>query len=433
MTGARSLAGRLMVGLGLAIALAWLVAVAVSAVVLNDELAEASDVALRKTAEALIPYAVDALRQEGEAALPRPRALSYDDEIVAFQLRDAAGALALRNDEAPLEAFDVGLRRGFSDAAGFRVYTVPVDGGYLHVGDPAAHRREAVVETTLGLLGPLALLLPAMLGLVLLITRRSLAPLAALQSEIGERGGDNLAPMSAAAIPRDLAPTVVALNRLLDRLRRTLDAERGFAAAAAHELRTPIAGAIAETQLLRSELGPGQAGGRADRIEAALKRMARLSEKLLDLARAEAVAVRTGRRTDLMPALRLVLDGFRDARVELGPDSPTLEGRIDPDAFAILARNLIENAVRHGPTDGRVAVTATGGSLVVTNGGPALAPATLEEITGRFRRGTSASAGSGLGLAIAETIAERAGVALALSSPAAGRPDGFEARLDLGD
>ena len=43
------------------------------------------------------------------------------------------------------------------------------------------------------------------------------------------------------------------LNSLLDRLKAAFDAERSFAANAAHELRTPLAGAIAQAQRLRSE------------------------------------------------------------------------------------------------------------------------------------------------------------------------------------
>ncbi len=97
-----------------------------------------------------------------------------------------------------------------------------------------------------------------------------------------------------------------------------------------------------------------------------------------------------------------------------------------PTPSPSLARNLIENALRHG--EGAVEVTLGAEGLRVTNGGPALAPDLLARIPQRFARGSSTREGSGLGLAIAAGIARGAGWRLALTSPIPGRPDGFEAR-----
>jgi two-component system OmpR family sensor kinase len=55
---------------------------------------------------------------------------------------------------------------------------------------------------------------------------------------------------------------------------------------------------------------------------------------------------------------------------------------MDPDAFAIVARNLIENALRHGT--GRVQVDLTNSSLRVVNAAPPLSPKTLARLTQRF-------------------------------------------------
>ena len=59
--------------------------------------------------------------------------------------------------------------------------------------------------------------------------------------------------MPADDLPSEIAPMAATLNSLLDRLKAAFDAERSFAANAAHELRTPLAGAIAQAQRLRSE------------------------------------------------------------------------------------------------------------------------------------------------------------------------------------
>ena len=97
---------------------------------------------------------------------------------------------------------------------------------------------------------------------------------------------------------------------------------------------------------------------------------------------------------------------------------------IDPDAVGIVARNLFENALRHGD-GGQVRVhLGSDGWLLVENGGAVVAdPAAL---SARFMR--KGGMGSGLGLAIVGTIAERTGLAMALTSPSTG---GFSARIQL--
>ena len=64
----------------------------------------------------------------------------------------------------------------------------------------------------------------------------------------------NLAPLDISDQPSELRPIAEAVARLVERLRAALDAERAFAANSAHELRTPIAGALARTQRMIAEL-----------------------------------------------------------------------------------------------------------------------------------------------------------------------------------
>ena len=105
---------------------------------------------------------------------------------------------------------------------------------------------------------------------------------------------------------------------------------------------------------------------------------------------------------------------------------------VDPDAFGILCRNLIENALRHGQPDTPVAIRLEAeGRLVVTNEGPVIPAEVLARLTSRFERAAVAGEGSGLGLAIVRTIAERAGGSLVLRSPITGRRTGFEAVVSL--
>ncbi|MEZ5506687.1 MAG: hypothetical protein R3F38_12215 [Gammaproteobacteria bacterium] len=70
---------------------------------------------------------------------------------------------------------------------------------------------------------------------------QGLQPLNDLDERIQERGKDSLDPILLPDPPREILPIVESLNALLNRLRRSLDAERRFSATASHEMRTPLA------------------------------------------------------------------------------------------------------------------------------------------------------------------------------------------------
>jgi two-component system OmpR family sensor kinase len=105
---------------------------------------------------------------------------------------------------------------------------------------------------------------------------------------------------------------------------------------------------------------------------------------------------------------------------------------LDPDAFAILARNLIENALRHGAANRPVNICLTDeGILRVANAGDVVPPERLALLRNRFIRSETKTLGSGIGLAIVEAIASGAGTDLKLRSPASGQSDGFEAEVNV--
>src|SRR5690606_28950336 len=130
------------------------------------------------------------------------------------------------------------------------------------------------------------------------------------------------------------------------------------------ELRTPIAGALAQTQRLLAELPDGTLKLRALQIEATLTALARLSEKLLQLARAESGIGLTVEPTDIVAILALVIEDFerkpeyakRLRRSGLADATPVMR-RVDVDALGIVFRNLIENALIHGDDEETVEIT----------------------------------------------------------------------------
>ena len=428
-----SIARRLGALLGLLLGGLWLVAVGAAALNLRHELDEVFDGALQETAERLLPLVSAHLALlDGAPDLPALGAAG-EEEYLFYQVLDAGGRVLLRSHEAPAQPFVTPPRAGFATAGGYRVFTLIAEGLTLQVADPLDHRAEALGDGLFWLLLPLLALLP-LAGLALWWTlRRATQPILALQAELHARHGGNLAPLPDAGLPEELAPVARDVNLLLARLERALEGERAFAANSAHELRTPIAAALAQAQLLARQLGPTPEAPRAQDLVATLRRLARLVEKLLQLARAESGAALAREPFEARAVLALLVEEQRRrpeaaGRLELAPGAGDcwLEG--DLDAWGIAVQNLLDNALLHGRGQVRVRLDDDG-TLSVANGGPALPAADLPRLTRRFERGAAAGPGSGLGLAIVEAIARQSGGRLELRSPARGAAEGFEAVL----
>lgn len=434
-----SLGARLGLSLGLLLTLLWIAAASVTAVILRGEINEVFDSALQETAQRLLPLAVmDIVDREDDGTPQRLGALREHDEYFTYVVRDPQGRILLQSHAADPAVFPPFDGTGFRQTAQYRIYNDEALKGtvLISIAEPLAHRASVLREIVMALGLPLLLVIPVALLTIALAVRASLAPLRRFRARLAARGSRDLSAVPAGDLPAEITPVAAALNDVLARLKAAFEAERSFASHAAHELRTPLAGAIAQAQRLRDETADPAAAARAAGIEATLKRLTRLSERLMQLARAEGGRLRLDTARDLRPAARIVAEdaarGTGAGRVALRlPEAPVLSD-LDPDAFGILLRNLIDNALRHGAADGAVDVTLTSSGLLrVANDGSVVAPDVLARLTTRFERGGAGNEGSGLGLAIVAAIADRLGSALMLRSPAPGRDAGFEAALQL--
>jgi signal transduction histidine kinase len=239
----------------------------------------------------------------------------------------------------------------------------------------------------------------------------------------------------------------VSFNRMLEALQdafRTvaaaLDAQRRFVADASHELRTPLATIQGNAGLLAQgpDLSPEVRQAAASDIASESERMARLTDRLLTLARAD-----SGLDLQLAPVeLRpLVAEVVRQAAtlhperaIAIEADEVSVAG--DADALRQLLWNLLDNAARHA----RSAVTVTlhkedgWARVMVADDGPGVPVDERERIFERFFKAdparTRSDHGAGLGLAITRWIAEQHhGRVLATEGPAGGA--GFFVDLPL--
>lgn len=432
-----SLQGRLSLWLTLGAVVLWTLAAALTAGQLREEMNAVFDSALEEAGQRLLPLAVRDIiaRDEDDSPSQGVTTLRAHDELLTYVVRDAEGRVLLYSHRADAAVFPPVTGMGFATTPTHRIYSDSTLQGTItiSVAEPLAHRHAAARKALAGLALPLALIVPASLLGVWAAVRAAMAPIRRFREGIEARGRGDLSPIPAEGLPSEFRPNARAVNHLLDRLRRALQAERSFTANSAHELRTPVAGALAQVQRLVLEAPDEASRARARKVETALQRLARLSEKLMQLARAEGGRLQADVQVDLGPILKmLVADMTRDngGRIDLTLPGAGVPSLIDPDAFAILARNLIENALRHGDKDAPLQVSLSpAGLLRVVNAGPVIPADRLGRLTRPFERDATAAQGSGLGLAIAQAIAEGTGGRLDLLSPAEGRVDGFEARF----
>lgn len=435
----RSLQARLGWSIGLLLTLLWLAAAWATAVILRHEMDEVFDSALQVTARRLLPLAVmDIVGRDEAGVSQRLATIREQDEFFTYVVRDAEGRILLQSHAADPAIFPAYDGPGFARTATHRLYSDEAVQGTVRitVAEPLSHRAAIAREIQMGLGLPILIVIPAAFVVIVLAVRAGIAPVRRFRQSLEARSERDLTPLPSDDLPTEVAPVAATLNALLGRLKAAFDAERSFAANAAHELRTPLAGAIAQAQRLQTETTDAGAARRAADIEATLKRLTRRAERLMQLARAEGARLRLDGMSDLRPVMRIVVEEMRGSvapeRIALTlPDRP-VPSDVDPDVVGILVRNLVDNALRHGSQTWPVEVGLTpDGDLIVANDGPVVPAGVLALLSGRFERTGARTDGSGIGLAIVATIADRIGSAVVLSSPRPGRQSGFEARVRI--
>lgn len=243
------------------------------------------------------------------------------------------------------------------------------------------------------------------------LAQRALAPLDQLVGQLGaldpERRGERIA---LAVDDSELAVIVDALNRYMQELDALVERERAFAAAASHELRTPIAviQGAAETLALQGEQPA------LKRIERAVRMARHELDALLTLSRLRDTQI--FEELSLERWLRELAEPYIESspQVRVSWDMPDAVRIAAPaGAIAAIFTNLLRNALR-ASRGGTVTVRLRADHFAVEDDGPGIAPAALPRV---FEPGFSAhDGGTGMGLYIAQTLAQRFGWTLTVEN-----------------
>jgi signal transduction histidine kinase len=290
---------------------------------------------------------------------------------------------------------------------------------------------QATATVGLALATGLPVLVALVGALVWIFGGRALRPVESIRAEVADISGRDLhrrvpQPASSDEVAR-LART---MNEMLDRLESSAAAQRRFVADASHELRSPLAvlQATLEVALAHPE-GSAWPAVASDALDEA-RRLHRLVEDLLVLARGE--EGNQAKRWQAVDLDELVLREGRRRRASSAPVQIDLHrvsgGRVkgNPDQLARVVHNLMDNAQHHAASLVRVELTTSAGTvlLVVADDGAGIAPGDRQRVFERFARLDEARSqddgGTGLGLAIAKDIVASHGGAIEVTDSAVG-------------
>lgn len=315
------------------------------------------------------------------------------------------------------------------------------DGSRVAVGQPTANRDEVAQDSALRTIVPLGVLIPCLMVVIAIVVDRSLRPLSSLAKDLDAKQSDHLEKLPIAGIPTELLPFVASINRLLERIGAMFDKERRFVADAAHELRTPITALIVQADNLERAALSEDGRDRLQSLKSGTRRTAHLLEQLLTLAKYDSEAatdppssefdrIVKGVVADLLPVAR-------DRSIDLGfIRVEAVSVRAESVALGVLARNLIDNALRHTPAGGRVDVSLFVEDehvvFQVDDTGPGIPEVDLDRIFEPFFRGSRfRGEGTGLGLSIVRRIADQCHGSIRLENKPHSKGSGLRVRVSI--
>lgn len=291
-----------------------------------------------------------------------------------------------------------------------------------------------VLDTTTVVTRLLIIGLPVLLVVVAITTwfavGRALAPVEAIRREVDEISTAQLHRRVPQPAGHDeIGRLAATMNRMLERLESARNSQRRFVSDASHELRSPITTVRQHAEVAVAHPDRTTARELAEVVLAEQRRMQRLVEDLLLLARADEhvplsrapidlddLAFEEGHQLRSTTPLQVDTSGVGAARV-LG----------DADALRRVLRNLGENAARHASSRIDIALGERGGDVVLTvdDDGPGIPESERGRVLGRFVRLDAARSrdegGSGLGLSIVDEVVLAHGGSISISqSPLGG-------------
>ncbi len=334
------------------------------------------------------------------------------------------------------------LVEGFNNVEDHRVYTLRLaKGGWVQTIRSQVETLQAIGRAQRLLLAGLPFLLLIGLGVGYFLADGALKPVdhvtglaerIATSGKFKERvpetpGNDEMARLTRT------------VNHMLTQLESTLEREKAFALAAAHELRTPLAFLQGRASLsLEKERSIEQYQRDLAQIHTTSQQMNHMVESLLMLARTNQTPKQE--EVDIEKLLTEVAESYQSEAIKqamtLELDAKKIIVNADQATLRLALSNLVQNAIKYGRAGGHVWLRSGKQNnkvfLEVCDDGSGIPEADLERLRQPFQRGLGlqGTSGAGLGLALVSAIAEQHNGRLELARAAQG---GLQAILWLRD
>jgi two-component system, OmpR family, sensor histidine kinase TctE len=401
---------------------------------MERRLTAAYDLDLGDIARTIVPYVHVANGRPELKFDPQADAVLRADSTdqVYYSVIDHAGNVVAGEPTLPRLAFETAtgdVRFWYDTHQGQSIravtLTAMVEGQPVQIVAAETTRKRDIArhEVLLSAAIPALLLSIAAIFAVILGVRRGLGPVEQLRRELQSRSHVDLSPVTEGDSVYELRPLVSELNDMLARLAAAQETQTRFIANAAHQLRTPIAGLVTQLDLAQSGQ-PGKPDPHLAHARESARRLARLAQQILSLAKADPVSNPQvpEQRCDLADIVKDHADVWirrvtpREVELEFDLAPANIQG--NAVLVGEMASNLVDNAARYGARTVRV-VTRNGDGhsvLEVIDDGPGIPVEERARIFDRFRRlDNESTEGSGLGLAIVSEIAQRHKASIAVN------------------
>jgi len=255
------------------------------------------------------------------------------------------------------------------------------------------------------------------------LVRRALAPIDKLSAEAATVSADAMGQRLNENQPDELRPLVRQFNAVLGRLEHAYVQMEGFNADVAHELRTPLATMIGETELAltRKYTQAAMQETLGSNLEE-LQRLSHIVTDMLFLSQAERGAQARRQWVDSVAVVATEVAQFHEAEAEYADVRIIVSGdagaSMDRSLIQRAMSNLVSNAVRYAPPGSDVLIKVervpdSDVRISVQNQGTPIPPDALPRLFQRFFRADTARTSDadhhGLGLAIVAEIARMHG------------------------
>ena len=365
--------------------------------------------------------------------------LTEPHDKMFYSIRDDQGHLLFGNPDVayrpaedldPTDPDDFNVYFDSLKGESVRVVSIPIDHTinnvkkqfFIQVAETRNQRQYIQQQIIFWILIPQLILLVSALVLVRFAVKKGLSPILYLNEKIIARSYKDLKPIDIKNVPLEVDRLVGSLNNLMGELDNAIKSENRFVNDAAHQLRTPLAGILAQIQLAQESQDTEEIKNRLEQISQSSKRLIHIINQLLSLSKTQPEAMHSSTfiKMDLVSLTKKTMEDLFPLadlkKIDLGYEGLNENAFImgDEQKLYDLIHNLIENAIKYTPPSGKVNVSIEIKNnricLTVEDTGKGIPKEDQPSVFKRFYRGDNVTqsggdSGAGIGLAIVKEIA----------------------------